>query len=154
MQKDLKIGMLLGLALIALAALWLATRPSLSAKARMMQTGSTQPAQTQRPPAPDKAQVRQHVLPVAYRPAEPATDTQSEKDITPDVSAPQQTHTSKSKVEGAVKIHIVKPGQTLSGIAYKYYGSADKWQRIFDANRSRLKDANTLIPGMRLTIPE
>jgi nucleoid-associated protein YgaU len=154
MQKDLKTGILLGLALTAGAALWLATRPSLSTKARMLQADSTPPAQIQHPPAPYKPQAKQQVLPGAHRAAEPATDTQPEKNITPDFSAPEQTHTPKSNPEGVVKIHIVEKGQTLSGIAYKYYGSANKWRKILDANRSRLKDANTLIPGMRLTIPE
>ncbi len=154
MQKDLKIGMLLGVVLIAVAALWLATRPSLSTKARMLQADSTQSAQIQNPPAPYKPQAKQQVLPGAHRPAEPAPDTQPEKTIAPDFSAPEQTHTTESNAVPTVKIHIVEKGQTLSSIAYKYYGSADKWQKIFDANRSRLKDANTLVPGMRLTIPE
>lgn len=154
MQKDLKTGMLLGLALIAGAALWLATRPSLSTKARMLQVSSTQQAQIKHPPAPYKPQAKQQVLPGDHRAAEPATGTQPEKDITQDFPAPEQTHTSESNVEGVVKIHIVEKGQTLSGIAYKYYGSANKWQKILDANHSRLKDANTLVPGMRLTIPE
>ena len=36
MQKDLKIGMVLGLVLTIVAMLWLSTRPSLSTKARML----------------------------------------------------------------------------------------------------------------------
>ncbi len=154
MQKDLKTGILLGLALIAGAALWLATRPSLSTKARMLQADSTPPAQIQNLPEPHKFQAQQRVFSEDRHPAEPAPDTQPEKTIATDFSAPEQTHTSESNVEGVVKIHIVEKSQTLSGIAYKYYGSANKWQKILDANHSRLKDANTLIPGMRLTIPE
>ncbi len=80
--------------------------------------------------------------------------TLSPKTSAPDLSAPQHTRTSESNAGPVVKIHIVEKGQTLSDIAYKYYGSANKWQKIFEANRSRLKDANTLIPGMRLTIPD
>jgi nucleoid-associated protein YgaU len=53
-----------------------------------------------------------------------------------------------------VKIHVVEKGQTLSDIAYKYYGSTGKWRKIFEANRSLLKDENTLIPGTRLIIPD
>jgi nucleoid-associated protein YgaU len=154
MQKDLKTGVLLGLTLIAGVALWFATRPSLSTKARMLQTDSTQPAQVQNLPAPYKPQAQQRFFYEDRRTTEPATDTQLEKNTAPDLSAPQQTYTLESNVEGVVRIHIVEEGQTLSGIAYKYYGSANKWRKIFDANRSRLKDANTLVPGMRLTIPE
>jgi len=37
MQKDLKIGMVLGLVLAAAIAVWLSTLPCLSTKARMLQ---------------------------------------------------------------------------------------------------------------------
>jgi nucleoid-associated protein YgaU len=155
MQKDLKTGVFLGLTLIAVVALWLATRPTLSTKARMLQADdSTQPAQIQNPPATYKPQAQRRLLYEDHRPTEPAAGTQPEKNITPYPSRPKQTHTLKSNVEGVVRIHIVEEGQTLSGIAYKYYGSANKWRKIFNDNRSRLKDANTLIPGMRLIIPE
>lgn len=120
----------------------------------MLQPDSTQPAQIQNPPAPYKPQAQRRLFYKDHRPTEPAPDTQPEKNTAPDLSAPEQTHTLESNAEGVVKIHIVEEGQTLSGIAYKYYGSSNKWRKILDANRSRLKDANTLVPGMRLTIPE
>lgn len=153
MRNDLKTGMLLGVVLVALAALWLATRPTLSAKARLLQTDFPVPPQTQNPPASYNLQTQQQSLPEERRPTERAADTQP-KNIAPDLSAPQHTYASESNAGPVVKIHIVEKGQTLSDIAYKYYGSTNKWQKIFEANRSRLKDANTLIPGMRLTIPD
>ncbi|MCJ7730222.1 MAG: hypothetical protein MUO27_10160, partial [Sedimentisphaerales bacterium] len=59
MRNDLKTGMLLGVVLVALAALWLATRPTLSAKARLLQTDFLVPPQTQNPPAPYSPQTQQ-----------------------------------------------------------------------------------------------
>ncbi|MCJ7729700.1 MAG: LysM peptidoglycan-binding domain-containing protein [Sedimentisphaerales bacterium] len=153
MRKDLKIGVLLGVVTVALAALWLATRPTLSAKARLLQADFPVPPQTQNPPAPYSPQTQQESFPEDRRPAEPVADNQP-KNIAPDLSAPQHTRTSEPNAGPVVKIHIVEKGQTLSDIAYKYYGSTNKWQKIFEANQSRLKDANTLIPGMRLTIPD
>ena len=41
MQKDLKIGLGLGLTLVIASVLWLATRPSLSPEARMQEPGGT-----------------------------------------------------------------------------------------------------------------
>ena len=120
----------------------------------MLQADPAPPAQIQNPPAPYKPQAQRRLFYEDHRPSEPAPGTQPEKNITPYSSTPKQTHTLKSNAEGVVRIHIVEEGQTLSGIAYKYYGSANKWRKIFNANRSRLKDANTLVPGMRLTIPE
>jgi len=44
-------------------------------------------------------------------------------------------------------------GDTLSGISLKYYGSANKYNRIYDANRDILKDADKIFPGQVLNIP-
>jgi 5'-nucleotidase len=150
MRKDLKIGMLLGAVTVALAALWLATRPAFSTKTRLLQTDFTPPP-TQNSPAPYTPQTQQQSPPQESPLAESAADTQP---ATPGPSAPQLSHAPEPNVGPVVKIHVVEKGQTLSDIAYKYYGSANKWQKILDANRSRLKDANTIIPGMRLTIPD
>jgi nucleoid-associated protein YgaU len=177
MRKDLKTGMLLGVVLAALAALWLATRPALSTKARLLQSNTCDvvtappsgvpkrslepdvvsdfPAQpqTQNLAVPYSPQTQQESFPKRRPFAEPAADNQP-KNIAADLSAPQHTRTSEPNTGPVMKIHIVEKGQTLSDIAYKYYGSASKWRKIFDANRSLLKDENTLIPGMKLTIPE
>lgn len=64
-----------------------------------------------------------------------------------------QTINGASHAVQSQKIHIVHQGDTLSAIAGQYYGSANQWQKIFDANRSRIKDANRLTPGTQLIIP-
>ena len=62
---------------------------------------------------------------------------------------PEQTEKIKPQ-----RFHIVTKNQTLSDIAYKYYGSASKWSKIFEANRNVLSDPDKLQPGMKLIIPE
>ncbi len=54
----------------------------------------------------------------------------------------------------ARKTHTVKAGETLSAIAEKYYGSATRYMKIFDANKDKLKDPNRIFPGQELVIPE
>ncbi len=49
--------------------------------------------------------------------------------------------------------YTVRPGDTLSGIAQQYYGSAADWRRIFDANRNILRRETDLRPGQDLVIP-
>jgi nucleoid-associated protein YgaU len=47
----------------------------------------------------------------------------------------------------------VKSGDTLSKIAKHYYGNANLYGRIFDANRDLLKDPDKIFPGQKLRIP-
>src|SRR5437870_3688931 len=35
-------------------------------------------------------------------------------------------------------VHVVQSGETLGQIALRYYGDANRWQLIYDANRGQL----------------
>ena len=48
---------------------------------------------------------------------------------------------------------IVK-GDNLSKIAKKFYGDANKYPVIFEANREVIKDANLIYPGQKIRIPK
>ncbi len=52
-----------------------------------------------------------------------------------------------------VDYYIIVKGDTLSAIAKKYYGDANKYPRIFEANREVIKDANLIFPGQKIRIP-
>lgn len=54
----------------------------------------------------------------------------------------------------APRTHTVVKGDTLSKIAKQYYGNANRWQPIFEANRHVLKDPDRIYPGQVLTIPD
>ncbi len=59
------------------------------------------------------------------------------------------------KKEKVVKKHVVVSGDTLSGIAKKYYDDAGKYMVIYKANKEIIGDNPDLIkPGMDLVIPE
>ena len=47
----------------------------------------------------------------------------------------------------------VQPGDTLSKIAKHYYGDANAYMRIFEANKDKLKDPNKIQVGQELLIP-
>ena len=49
--------------------------------------------------------------------------------------------------------HTVEKGDTLSAIAQKYLGSANKYRQIFEANKPMLKDPDEIYPGQKLRIP-
>ena len=151
MQKDMKIGMALGLVLTASAAIWLSTRPGLSIKARML---SSAPAVSvlARDVKAGAETARKASAPLTV--TTPLAAPQPPANNEPVLLVPNSVEASAAEEQQATKFHIVRRGETLSGISHRYYGTANKWQKIFQANRSRLKDPNTLIPGTRLIIPE
>ncbi len=51
------------------------------------------------------------------------------------------------------RIHVVAAGDSLTKIARRYYGSANRWNDILAANKGAIKNPNLLIPGTKLTIP-
>lgn len=55
--------------------------------------------------------------------------------------------------ERGVRYHTVLVGETLEGIALKYYGKPERWRVIYAANNDQLRGNRPLIPGMRLEIP-
>jgi nucleoid-associated protein YgaU len=49
--------------------------------------------------------------------------------------------------------YTVVSGDSLSKIAKREYGDANKWHAIFEANRDKLKDPDRIYPGQVLTLP-
>jgi nucleoid-associated protein YgaU len=52
------------------------------------------------------------------------------------------------------KTYTVKSGDTLSKIAKQYYGDANAYMDIFNANKDQLSDPDKIKPGQVLNIPE
>ncbi|WP_461533183.1 LysM peptidoglycan-binding domain-containing protein [Sinomicrobium sp.] len=50
--------------------------------------------------------------------------------------------------------HTVQSGENLSKIAQKYYGNANKYNAIFQANTDQLKNPDLIQPGQELVIPK
>ncbi|EXD65897.1 hypothetical protein J763_1241 [Acinetobacter baumannii 24845_10] len=52
------------------------------------------------------------------------------------------------------KFYTVKSGDNLSKIAKEFYGDANQYQKIFEANKPMLKDPDEIFPGQVLRIPQ
>ncbi|KIQ33755.1 peptidoglycan-binding protein LysM [Pseudomonas viridiflava] len=65
----------------------------------------------------------------------------------------QMTVASSAPAATESKFYEVKKGDTLSAISKAMYGDANKYQKIFDANKPMLKDVNKIYPGQKLRIP-
>jgi len=53
----------------------------------------------------------------------------------------------------ASQYHTVAKGDTLSAIAKKFYGNANAYPKIFEANQPMLKHPDKIYPGQLLRIP-
>ena len=59
-----------------------------------------------------------------------------------------------AKLDDGTQYYIIKSGDTLSAIAKQFYGDANKYPKIFEANREVIKDANLIFPGQKIRIPK
>ena len=55
--------------------------------------------------------------------------------------------------EPEAQFHVVVSGDTLSKIAKKFYGDANKYPAIFEANKPMLSHPDKIYPGQALRIP-
>ena len=144
MQKDLKIGMLVGLVLVMAVMLWLSISPGLSPKAGIQHLRNA-------------AAVQENSGSPNNRPTNSSAAIQPDSTIysgvrrTPFGGHPTVKQTEKIKTQ---RFHIVREGETLSEISRKYYDSANKWQKILEANRDEIEDVSKLKPGTKIIIPE
>lgn len=95
------------------------------------------------------------LVPRPSTPAEPPTQTPR-----PDTSAPELVAGgSGNKVappQTSPKEYVIQGGDSLARIAQKHYKSADQRviQFLVKSNEGRIKDANTIMEGQKLLIPE
>jgi LysM repeat protein len=71
-------------------------------------------------------------------------------DISIDSSLPALA-AATSGAEG--QTYTVQPGDSLSKIATRFYGDANRYMAIFEANQDKLTDPNKISVGQELTIP-
>src|SRR5437868_4897679 len=87
--------------------------------------------------------------PPAAKPATPGSSTATGTANQPTANKPPVAQPTTVQQE----YYTVKSGDSLSKIAKQLYGDAQQWNRIFEANRDQIKDANLIQPGQKLKIP-
>jgi nucleoid-associated protein YgaU len=68
-------------------------------------------------------------------------------------SAAAAENPESRQAQGESRFYTVRSGDTLSKIAREFYGDANAYMRIFEANRPMLKDPDLIYPGQALRIP-
>jgi nucleoid-associated protein YgaU len=54
----------------------------------------------------------------------------------------------------AARTYTVQPGDNLSKISKQFYGDANKYMKIFEANKDKLADPDKVRAGIELVIPQ
>ena len=72
-----------------------------------------------------------------------------EKIIADDLKFPEPVEEEKDKFD----LYEIVSGDTLGGIAKKFYGKASLYTRIHEANKELIPDPNKIYPGQKIKIP-
>jgi len=81
------------------------------------------------------------------------SDLTADITINPALPAPAAASSSAGSASASGRTYTVKPGDTLSAIAQQFYGKASEYNKIFQANRDKLSDADHIKAGQELVIP-
>jgi nucleoid-associated protein YgaU len=65
----------------------------------------------------------------------------------PEVQRPAEKQTP------APRDYTIRSGDSLSKIAKQFYGDAGQWQKIYQANKDKIKDPDLIHPGQKIIIP-
>ncbi|HEY7303060.1 MAG TPA: LysM peptidoglycan-binding domain-containing protein [Bryobacteraceae bacterium] len=74
--------------------------------------------------------------------------------VDPSIAPPQaQAAAAAANAPSAARTYTVQAGDTLSKIAKQFYGNANDYNRIFEANRDKLENPDKIRTGQQLVIP-
>jgi nucleoid-associated protein YgaU len=69
-------------------------------------------------------------------------------------TAPSPATTAPTVASGAGRRYTVVQGDSLSRIAKHYYGDANKWRTIYEANTDVIENPDLIYPGQSFKIPQ
>ncbi|MEP6940067.1 MAG: LysM peptidoglycan-binding domain-containing protein [Rudaea sp.] len=81
------------------------------------------------------------------------TNVQSSTSTAPAKPDFSNVQSSVSTASATAQTYTVVAGDSLSKIAKKFYGNANAWKQIFEANRDKISNPDMIHPGQVLSIP-
>jgi nucleoid-associated protein YgaU len=99
-------------------------------------------------------------LPPAFQPPKPAVEAAPVEPAKPIIVSLEPVKEKPAEPAPAAKpveppqTYTVQQGDSLYGISVKLFGTPRHYERIYEANRDRIKDPNTLQVGINLRMPD
>ena len=160
MQRDVKIGLVIGVAILAIIIIAVVMqddtelRPHAQVANAVPPNFGDFPSFSERPSPPPSAGGTGVTEPAAP----PAAGTGPLATTTPPAAAGTVVGETTAPPPGTVaapepKVHAVAKGDTLWGLGVKYYGDGTKGKLILQANKAVIPDPEVLRIGQKLIIP-
>jgi LysM repeat protein len=74
----------------------------------------------------------------------------------PDAAAqvrPVHLDTAAHPADQAIRVYEVRPGDTLAGIAHRFYGHSSDWAWLYKINHSKISNPDVIYAGELLSVP-
>lgn len=147
MRKDLKTGIIVGAFFVSAALLLISVFGYNAEERRRRESAAESNKKT-------SAEFTSLQSTTSMPTVDSQTKTEPEQKFAPPRNNTSTNEVGSDRQEPQRQIHIVVEGETLTSISIDYYGEAVMWQKIINANKDIIKDADKLLPGMRLVIPK
>ncbi len=99
-------------------------------------------------PLPEQAMGKQAVE------AEPVVVAEADTGITSDVVYSDDVYAAALEAASDVEYYEIQSGDTLGAIAKRYYGNANDYPKIFEANQEVIIDPDKIFVGQKIRIPK
>ncbi|MBC8041498.1 MAG: LysM peptidoglycan-binding domain-containing protein, partial [Opitutaceae bacterium] len=73
--------------------------------------------------------------------------------VAPAATQPAPAATAVASTPAAPRVHTIASGDSLSKISKQYYGTANRWNDILQANKDVIRNPDALVLGTKLRIP-
>ena len=122
---------------------------------RLYKTGAVAKAPTS--PEPAQVTIKEKPAQVESKSKVVATNEKAKPESKPVLASNDKASASTVKstqvVSPSAQEYTIKAGDTLSRLSERFYNSADKWSKIYEANRETVKNPNYIYIGQKLVIP-
>ncbi len=86
--------------------------------------------------------------------AEPVVVAEAETGITTDAVYSDDVYSAALEAASDVEYYEIQSGDTLGAIAKRYYGNANDYPKIFEANQEVIIDPDKIFVGQKIRIPK